>query len=90
MANPTPEQIIAAGYSIGKRSDPTEPYLVFRKIDGLSIGRVQFEGGGPGNGWAGRYWMYGGGTTFGGFHTRTAAAKWILERNANLGEGWDN
>jgi hypothetical protein len=82
--------IVSAGYRVSKRQEPDEVfpngyYLVYRKLDGEFIGRVEKEGAG----WKGRYYFFGGGNTYGTFRTRKDACSFILQKNARLEKGWN-
>jgi hypothetical protein len=81
--------IVSKGFRLERKPvDSVYPngfYLVYRRFDGKVIGRVEREKGG----WNGRYWYFGGGSTYGTFRTRYDAALFVLRRNSTLDEGWD-
>ncbi len=74
------------GFEICPMKNGDDFHIIKRNCDGLEIGRVHVDG----DQWCGRYWFFGGGTTFGGFKTKWLAAMWVLIRNVQLGEGWDS
>lgn len=97
--NEQAKKILEAGFRIDvppenvlKRSNSCYPHGFFwvtRNYDGKLIGRLE-----PINTardkWQGRYWFFGGGTTYGYFSTRWMAAQWLLIKNSELDEGWDS
>lgn len=68
-------------------SFPNGVSYIYRNIDNELIGRTEFVP--EENAWNSRYYMFGGGTTFGGFTTKWMAAQWALLENAKLHEGWN-
>lgn len=86
------KDVIEAGFRLEEQeADSTFPdgwTLVYRNFDNKCIGRInQVER--QSAIWNGRYYFWGGGTTFGGFATKWMAAQWILMKNSGLGTGWD-
>lgn len=68
-------------------SFPNGVSYIYRNIDNELIGRTEFVP--EENAWNSRYYMFGGGTTFGGFTTKWMAAQWALLENAKLPKGWN-
>lgn len=79
------KDVIEAGFRLEERPADSD-FLVYRNIDDKFIGSVYKEN----DTWNGRYYFWGGGTTFGGFATKWMAAQWILMKNSGLGKGWDD